>query len=607
MTSGRFSVAIPVLLAVALWTGAGAAADRASGSDAASLTPGRIDLELTFPRILAPADIERYRAIFEAQEDGDWKIADRLIAELGNRVLLGHVLAQRYLHPTAYRSQYKELKDWLDHYADHPDAGRLYKLARLRQPKGWRPPKPPIETQGPGVPHESIGTVTPGRSLNRADRRRVRELQANIRSYLRRGYTLTTKKLLDSDEAKRLFSTAEYDQARAQLGQGYFTAGRDDWALEWAGAAAARSGRYLPEANWTAGLAAWRLKKYDVAAGHFEAVAQGKSVSPWLVSAGAFWAARARLVHGDPEKVNALFAIAAQHPRTFYGLLARHIRGEPVNFRWAMPPLADTTVRDLSAKPAGLRAMALLQVGENRRAERELRNLSATADDAMAKGILALAARGNMPSLAVLLDTKLFPNGGGYDGAAYPLPDWSPEGGFRVDRALIYAFIRQESRFNPKAKSWAGAHGLMQLMPRTASFVAGDRGYHRHGNKRRELFEPELNLSLGQKYIEILLADENIQGDLFRLAAAWNGGPGNLRKWDRATEYMNDPLFFIESLPSRETRIFIERVLSNLWIYRHRLGQSAPSLEAIAAGRWPVYTALGQEPAEVAESDGSRK
>jgi soluble lytic murein transglycosylase-like protein len=225
----------------------------------------------------------------------------------------------------------------------------------------------------------------------------------------------------------------------------------------------------------------------------------------------------------------------------------------------------------------------------------------------MAKGILALAARGNMPSLAVLLDTKLFPNGGGYDGAAYPLPDWSPEGGFRVDRALIYAFIRQESRFNPKAKSWAGAHGLMQLMPRTASFVAGDRGYHRHGNKRRELFEPELNLSLGQKYIEILLADENIQGDLFRLAAAWNGGPGNLRKWERATEYMNDPLFFIESLPSRETRIFIERVLSNLWIYRHRLGQSAPSLEAIAAGRWPVYTALGQEPAEVAESDGSRK
>ncbi len=65
--------------------------------------------------------------------------------------------------------------------------------------------------------------------------------------------------------------------------------------------------------------------------------------------------------------------------------------------------------------------------------------------------------------------------------------------------------------------------------------------------------------------------------------------------------------FFMESIPSRETRNFIEKVLSNLWAYRHRLGQSTPSLDAIAEGRWPVYTALGQEPAEVAERHGSRR
>ena len=91
------------------------------------------------------------------------------------------------------------------------------------------------------------------------------------------------------------------------------------------------------------------------------------------------------------------------------------------------------------------------------------------------------------------------------------------------------------------------------------------------------------------------------------MAAAWNGGPGNLNKWRRNTDDLNDPLFFIESLPSRETRIFIERVLSNLWIYRNRLGQHAPSLDAIAEGRWPVYTALGHEPAEVAERHGRRR
>jgi len=205
----------------------------------------------------------------------------------------------------------------------------------------------------------------------------------------------------------------------------------------------------------------------------------------------------------------------------------------------------------------------------------------------------------------VRLDNRLFPNGGGYDGAAYPVPAWLPNGGFKIDRALIYALVRQESRFNPKAKSWAGARGLMQLMPRTASFVARDRRFHRHSNKRRTLFKPEVNLALGQKYIEILLADKKIKGNLFLMAAAWNGGPGNLNKWRRKTKYMNDPLFFIESIPSRETRIFIEKVVSNLWAYRNRLGQPTPSLDTIAAGRWPVYTALGQEPSEMAEGHGA--
>ena len=73
---------------------------------------------------------------------------------------------------------------------------------------------------------------------------------------------------------------------------------------------------------------------------------------------------------------------------------------------------------------------------------------------------------------------------------------------------------------------------------------------------------------------------------------AYNGGPGNLNKWRRKSDYQGDPLLFIESIPSRETRAFVERVLTNLWIYRFRLGQPAPSLDAIAAGAWPRYQAF---------------
>ena len=175
--------------------------------------------------------------------------------------------------------------------------------------------------------------------------------------------------------------------------------------------------------------------------------------------------------------------------------------------------------------------------------------------------------------------------------ALYPLPNWEPREGYRVDRALIFAFIRQESAFNVRAKSYAGARGLMQLMPATAGFIARKRF---RGSKRNQLYDPALNISLGQKYIEHLLENDHIDGDLLMVAAAYNGGPGNLRKWQNRARKgaYTDALMFIESIPARETRIFIERVLSNLWMYRERLGEPAPSLDALAAGKRPTYIAV---------------
>ena len=112
----------------------------------------------------------------------------------------------------------------------------------------------------------------------------------------------------------------------------------------------------------------------------------------------------------------------------------------------------------------------------------------------------------------------------------YPVPKWKPAGGFRVDRAVMYAFMRQESAFKVRAKSRAGARGLMQLMPATASYISKRRF---RGRARNKLFDPALNLALGQKYLRYLIRHKNVQGDMFLLAAAYNGGPGNLGKWRR--------------------------------------------------------------------------
>ncbi len=562
---------------------------------AAALAPGDVGrAEMVLPKVLSAADVTLYREIFALQEDGLWRKADKLIETLANRILMGHVLAQRYLHPTKYRTSYGELKAWLAKYYDHPQARRLYKLALKRRPKNWKHPRHPSSGHLSGSGHVAEKKLSvprpPTKRRSRAQRAEAQKILRLVRRYARKGWTKAIKNVAQSKRTKTVLSSVEYDRIRAQLGFNYFVDGRDDWALKWAGPAAKRSGTWVPRANWTAGLASWRKGRIEDAARHFEAMASAPGLSGWMHSAAAFWAARSHLVAGSPEKVSRWLGEAAGYPRTFYGILASTLLGRSPPYRWGFPEMEDDTLRRLRGLAAGERAMSLLQVNRNYQAERELRTVAVKVDAELKHGILALAVRADMPSLAMRLDGLLFPDGGGYDAAAYPLPQWIPAKGFSIDRALVFALVRQESNFNPKAKSYRGARGLMQLMPATASFVARDRRYRR--GKRNKLHEPDLNLELGQKFIHLLFADDRMEDDLFQLAAAWNGGPGNLNKWRRRSKHMDDPLLFIECIPLHETRDFIERVLANLWIYRHRLGQPTPSLEAIAAGGRPVYTAL---------------
>ncbi len=556
---------------------------------------------VTLPSVLQEDDIRLYQRIFELQADGNWTAADKLIKRLDNDILLGHVLYQRYMHPTKYRSKYKELKAWMAKYADHPNAGIIYKLAQRRRPSNWKRPAPPVQMKASGIvqARASFKRVhVPGKARSVAERRQARNLRHRIKRTLRRGHTLVAKRLITQKDTQRLLSTAEYDEARVGLAKGYFIDGRDDWALEWALPALKRSGKYLPEGHWTAGLVLWRAEKFGDAADHFKAAANNPDVTSWMASSASFWAARAAMAARQPESVVALLERAAEHPRTFYGILATRLLGRDLPFQWAPPTFKGNTLDQLMRHPRGQRAIALMQINDDALAEAELRDFARGADQDLLEGIHALASRGNMASLAVRLDTFLYPNGGGYDGAAYPIPEYIPVDGFSVDRALVYALIRQESRFNPNAKSWAGARGLMQLMPGTARFVARSTGMRYR--ERSKLYTPETNLELGQRYIEMLLDEKDVSMNLFKLAVAWNGGPGNLRKWKRNTKYLDDPIFFIESIPSFETRTFVERVLTNFWIYRDRLGQPLPSLDAVARGEWPLYSAMGPGDSEIA-------
>ena len=154
----------------------------------------------------------------------------------------------------------------------------------------------------------------------------------------------------------------------------------------------------------------------------------------------------------------------------------------------------------------------------------------------------------------------------------------------------------------PRVTSQAGAEGLMQLMPSTARDMAERKGVSlsetgHPAEERKALADPEINLTLAQEYVRMLLKDGRIKGNLLLFALAYNRGPAAVQRWQEAAEpYRDDPLLFLESVPAQETRLFTKHVLTNYWIYRHRLGQPTRDLDALAAGKWPTYIAVDAGP-----------
>jgi len=124
--------------------------------------------------------------------------------------------------------------------------------------------------------------------------------------------------------------------------------------------------------------------------------------------------------------------------------------------------------------------------------------------------------------------------------------------------------IRQESQFSAFAQSGKKAYGLMQILPSTARMV--NKKYDFKSNPRY-LYDPKINIETGSLYIASLLELDHINGDLLKALISYNAGPGNLSKWMKKTTFNDDSFLLIESIPSRETRLFVERVLTNLVIY----------------------------------------
>jgi soluble lytic murein transglycosylase-like protein len=535
----------------------------------------------TLPTVLDVQNRDLYRRIFQDQAAGRWREADAQIARLTDKTLMGYVGAQRLL-ARGYTATYDQLAAWLQEYNDHPDAPAIYKLALARRPRGAGGDLTPASfvSQAPSSP-----AFAAARTVTGADATQAAQLRARLEQMADDGGYNAAFALLDRKSTAELMGPQEVELWRGRIRTRALEADSQR------GVQVPVEVSLPPDANWNAALAAFTSGNMPEAARRFEMVADAPpdQASSWTLSAGAFWAARANLLAGNPQKFAPYLKRAALHNRTFYGLIAQKALGMKIVADWNVPAIDGSAASLLRNDRAGHRALALLQLGAATAAERELFAASLDADPQYVTAILSLANQAVLPALSVRVANAAWDMRhkiAGYDGASYPVPPWQPASGFSIDRALLYGFMRQESAFNPKARSYVGAMGLLQLMPVTARIVRTKYAPEAAGGNP---YDPSVNMALGQAYIASLMGD--VDDNLVRTAAAYNGGPGNVSRWDNTLNASADPLLYVASIPLDETRDFVQRVLANYWMYEIRLGQPTPSLDQIAAHEWPRYIA----------------
>lgn len=127
-----------------------------------------------------------------------------------------------------------------------------------------------------------------------------------------------------------------------------------------------------------------------------------------------------------------------------------------------------------------------------------------------------------------------------------------------IDPLLVLSIIRQESAFNPEAKSSVGALGLMQLMPATAKQMTTFR-------KQEELFKPHKNIDAGVRYFKKLL--NKFDGNIIYALSSYNAGPTKVKRWSKSIMNIDDPIFQIEQIPYKETRLYVKLIYRNFFFY----------------------------------------
>lgn len=544
---------------------------------------GAIAADLPNIDVLSDADASLYTQIFLLQSEEEISAAQKLEKQLTDPLLMNEVLFQRYISDT-YRTRGKELTAWMEKYYDMPGTDRMVKLAKIKQASVRKAYIPRTISGGASIETAQSETWTEKKYTGDTNTK-INKFKRAIRS----GSTKTARQILEDSSFKKKLTESDYGRLAGRLSFIYYTNGEFELAKKWGFVASDAKSEY---GMWAMGLLYFKEEKYAESKKYFSAILDLPQINNARKTEAAFWAGRAADANGERSEAKKYWKIAAAHPMAFYGALSSVMLGNTPKYEFFEQDCTDEDIDALRETKYGKRALALLQVGQKDRAELYLKYMiTSKVTDRTLHAINSIATAYGLPRVSIQASSLIQDRGileiddNIIYSAQYPLPDWEPMGGWSIDRALLLAITKQESGFRTNATSGAGANGLMQIMPSTAKKVARE---NKVNMSEIDMSKPEHNMFLGQQYIVDLLAHPNINNNIIKMLAAYNAGMGTLVDFEKMFETY-DPLLYIESFPTYETRSYIKRVMSNMWLYRARLDQPLTTMKDLANGEWPLY------------------
>jgi peptidoglycan lytic transglycosylase len=393
--------------------------------------------------------------------------------------------------------------------------------------------------------------------------------------------------LRDFEELRRRYPRQERTvEALYAIGRIHQHAGRTPAAIAAYRELASRypHSKLAPEAQWRIGWIQYQAGSWSAAAATFAPLEDREPVR----DAAAYWRGRALEHAGREAAARQVYrGIVQASPNGYYAMWAQRRLGEasggvlvsdsgtvtpPALPVVAAPSVPDTfhLTRADELRAAGINTLARKELGATEReydydvtVQRYLLRAYQSVDG-YAAALRVLRKLGRQADVSSSEEAQL----------RYPLAFWEPvqhaaqaQG---VDPLLVVAIIRQESMFDPTARSPADARGLMQLLPSTAKRLAAD-GDQPTGDP--DLNDPQVNIDLGTLYLRTLLT--RFGSDPLKALAAYNGGEHAVAKWQRQFAALADDEF-VESITYRETRDYVKRVVANYRAYQARYASAAP-------------------------------